>query len=686
MTDSAVAAMLEARSVALVGASARPDSFGARMISEVGRGDPNRGIHLVNPRYDRIGEQRCSPTLADIGEPVELVMLGVNDAALVAQLRSAAEIGARAAVVFGSAHGVRDELRAIATEARMALCGAGCMGFVNISRNLRVTGYVERAEIPRGPIALITHSGSMFSALLRTRRALGYTLAVSSGQELVTTTADYLEYVLERTDTKVVALVLETVRDGPRFVAALRRAAARDLPVVLLPVGASELGSSLVTAHSGALAGSTATWEALAEGTGALLVDDLAELTDTLELLAIDRRAPHARGIATVHDSGAERSLVADTAERLGVPYAPIGEQSRSQIGSRLDPGLVAENPLDLWGVGAGTRALFSECLQALADDPAVSAVALAIDLVEEYDGDTSYPDAALDVRTDKPLVVLANLPSALDDPMARRLRAAGIPVLEGTRSGLVALRHLLALAERANSAEGFEPAECAIDLDRRDRWLARLAEPQQLDGAESFALLADYGVAATEVGAVDSADDAVRAADELGYPVVLKTDDPAVAHKSDAGGVVLDLADSAAVRDAYAAIAERLGPRALLCATAEPGIEMSVGLIRDPQLGPLVVLAAGGTLAELLADRAVALPPLTHNRAEALLDRLRITTLLDGWRGAKPADRDALVDIVVRVGQLAAELGDHLAALDVNPVIVTPAGALAVDVLVQPA
>jgi acyl-CoA synthetase (NDP forming) len=196
MSGSAVEAMLRARSIALVGASARAGSLGARMVDEVARSTGERRLHLINPRYRTISDRTCLPSLKEVDEPLDLVLLAVNDAALEEQLRVAADVGARSAVVFGSAHGaeLRDSLRAIATEAGMALCGAGCMGFVNVEDGLRATGYVERADVPRGPIGLVTHSGSVFSALLRTRRALGFALAVSSGQELVTTTADYVDH------------------------------------------------------------------------------------------------------------------------------------------------------------------------------------------------------------------------------------------------------------------------------------------------------------------------------------------------------------------------------------------------------------------------------------------------------------------------------------------------------------
>ena len=677
----AVAAMLRARSVAVVGASPRPGTFGARMVEEVTRPPAERLVDLVNPRYDEIKGRRCVASLKHLEGPVDLALLGVNDGALEAQLRDAAAAGVRSAVIFGNAHGteLRSSLHAIATEAEMALCGPGCMGFVNLVENLRATGYIERNVIRRGPIALITHSGSIFSALLRTRRALGYTIAVSSGQELVTTTADYLDFVLEHTDTGVLGLVLEAARDGDRLVSAIRRAASAGIPTVVLPVGSSPLGARLVTAHSGALAGAHATWAALAEGAGAMVVRDLAEFTDTLELLAIGRRPRRGSGIATVHDSGAERTMLADRADELGVPFAPLTPATLTRLDALIDDGLTAANPLDLWGSGADTRQLFGQSLQAMADDPEVSIVALAVDLVEEYDGDRSYIDAALDVDTETPLVVLANLASAIDQEAASTLRAAGIAVLEGTSSGLAAIGHLLRFDPRRASVP-----EPAIDGERQARWRRRLSDSAPLRPDESFALLADYGVPVVATQQVGACAAAVAAANAIGYPVVLKTAAETVAHKTEAGGVVLGLRDDDQVRAAYGRLCADLGPVVTVSATAPVGAEVALGIVRDHYLGPLVVVGAGGIHAELIRDTAVLLAPFTPERALRAVQSLAIGDLLAGVRGRPPADLQSLVDAIVALGTMACELGHEFVALDVNPIIAGPRGAVAVDVFVE--
>ncbi|CAN5217486.1 acetate--CoA ligase family protein [soil metagenome] len=672
--------MLEARSIAVVGASSRPDSFGARMVIEAQRGSAK--VHFVNPRYDRIEGLACAPTLEALDETPDLVLLGVPDATVVGTLESAAAIGAPSAVLFGSAHGhgLREQIVSVATGAGMAVCGAGCMGFVNNALGVRALGYLEPDPLPAGGLSLVTHSGSAFSTLLRARRGFGFRLAVSSGQELVTDTADYVEYALQDPATDVIGLLLETPRSAPRLAAALRRAAAADIPVVILTVGGSPRGRAMVAAHSGALAGDTEGWAAFCAATGAIAVHDLTEFSDTVELFAAGRRARTKPGpgvgIATVHDSGAERALCADVAHSLGIPFADLAEGTVETLTDLLDDGLVATNPLDVWGTGADTRALFGGCLEVLAGDPAVAVTALAVDLVTEFDGDTAYPDALLDIAagTDAPLAVLASAASAIDPAVAGRLREHRIPVLEGYRSGLAALDHLARWPQPLPARA--EP----IASDRRSRWLTTISA----GAVRPFELLADYGIPVVASVCAATPAQARAAAQTVGYPVALKT--AGTAHKSNVGGVVLGLADDDALTAAYTTMAKRLGPEVTVDAMTAGGVEISVGFVRDPSFGPLLVVAAGGLLVELLADRAVACPPLREPQAEQLLEALRIRPLLGGWRGGPPVAVDALVQVIVAFSRMAAELGDVLDAVEANPVIVSPTGAVAVDALVIPA
>jgi acyl-CoA synthetase (NDP forming) len=690
---SALEAMLEAQTVAVVGASAREGSFGERMMLELIEGGYPGGIYPVNPRYPEVLGHPCYESIEAVPAAIDLAVLGLPNAALEEQLAAAAAAGARSAVIFASGHEEPREgappltarLAAIAREAGMALCGGNGMGFLNLERRLRACGFYEPKELPPGGAAFISHSGSAFSALLHNDRNLRFNLVVSAGQEFVTTMADYLAYALGLESTRVVGLFLETVRDADGFREALRLAGERDVPVVALKVGREGRAKELVAAHSGALAGEDGAYEAVFDAYGVLRVESLDEMLDTMTLMDAGRRAGWG-ALASIHDSGGERAMIIDLAARAGVPFAEISAATRRRLAAVLEPGLPPVNPLDAWGTGNAADDIYAECIRALLADDAVAALAFSVDLTTEDDPSTGYIETAKAVwpETDKPMAMLSNLASAVDRRDVLRLAEAGIPVLEGTATGLAAFRHLFAYRD-ARERPPVAPAASFAGADARDRWTARLDQGGPLSESEGLALLADYGVSVTPGREAASEDDAVEAAIALGWPVALKTSLPGLLHKSDAGGVVLGLNGPDALRAAYGDLVSRLGPEVLVQPMAPAGVEMHLGIVRDEQFGPLVLVAAGGVLVEVLADRRLALPPLDEARARWMIDRLQTRALLDGVRGAPAADVDALVRAVVAMSRLATDLGDNVAAVDANPVICGPDGCVAVDALVLP-
>src|ERR687893_615951 len=354
--------MPEARSVALVGASPRPGTAGNRMVRQLMVGGFSGAVAAVNPKYGEVEGVACYPTLEEVPFVPDLVLLGVGNRLLEEQMAAAAERGARGVVVFAS--GLEDpprepplteRLRRIAREAGMVICGGNCMGFVDVERGLRALAFEERADLEPGGVAWISHSGSAFTALLHAQRGIRFNLAVSAGQELTTTMADYMLYALERESTQAIALFLETVRDPENFKAALQRAAERDVAVAALKVGSTESSGRLVTAHSGALAGDDAAYEALFDAYGVARVRTLNEMADLLELLGAGRRAAPG-GLAAILDSGGERAHLIDAAADLGVPLAHPTEETLRRVAARLEPGLPAVNPLDAWGTSTASR------------------------------------------------------------------------------------------------------------------------------------------------------------------------------------------------------------------------------------------------------------------------------------------------------------------------------------------
>ena len=686
---TALERMLEARSVAVVGASVKEGSVGHQSLVELRKGGFEGHVFPVNPKYDEVLGWQAYPSLAEIGEPVDLVILALSNALLEDQLRLAAESGAGSAVIYASGYETpRDDappllsrLARVAREAGMAVCGGNCMGFANFEKRVNALGFYEPKDVRRGGVTFLSHSGSAFSAVVHNDRGLGLNLAVSAGQEIVTTVADYMRYSLSLESTRVIGLFIEAIRDPAGFREAMRVAHERDVPLVALKVGREALTRKMVAAHSGALAGEDGAYEALFEADGVLRVESLDELADALALFASGRRAGPG-GLASVHDSGGERALLVDSAAAVGVRFARITEATAARMGELLDEGLEPVNPLDFWGTGREAAEVVKGCIRALLDDSDTGALAFTVDLTTEDSPDMGYIAMATETfpETSKPYAMLSNLASGIDRNDVKHYMEAGIPVLEGTLTGLAAFKHLFAY--RDHRALPPLAGSSPVSVEERERWAARLSSGEPFDELEGLALLAAYGVPVAFAKPAGSPHEAIGVAEEIGYPVALKTRAPGVQHKSDVGGVALGLADAAAVEDAYRDLAERLGPKVTVARMAPPGIELHLGIVRDPQFGPLVLVAAGGALVEVLRDRRMGLPPLDETRTRRLVDQLEIRPLLDGVRGAPAADVEALVRAVVGLSWLAHDLGELLEALDANPVICGPDGCIVVDAL----
>lgn len=666
--------MLLAGSVAIVGASARPGSVGEQTLRQLRNGGFGGDIYPVNPRYDSLLGMTCYPGVEAIAGPVDLAVLAVNNSNLEVETERALKAGARSLAIFASCHGpaadgspLRDRIAALANDAGAPICGGNGMGFVNVGERLRICGFYQPDVLAPGGVAFLSHSGSLFSAMLHNKRGLDFNLVVSTGLELNTRMSDYLAWALELESTKVVALFMETIRDPDGFAKALGIARDRQTPVVALKVGASSRGQAAVATHSEAIAGDDAVYEALFDEYGVHRVLTMDEMADTVELLATDRK-PFAGGLGAVHDSGGERALLIDTAERVGVPLPDLAEPTVKTLASLLDAGLEPANPVDAWGTGRDATQVFVGCLDALASDPGIGVLAFSVDLTAEESLEDTYGIAALEAaaHTDKPIAVLAHIATTVDQIQAKAVRAGGVPVLYGTETGLRAIKHLI---ERADRLQWPPPAP-------------RITTSQPVTTVEPFDLLEQYGIRVARTVPGSGLEEVAEAARIIGYPVVLKT--TGSDHKTDVGGVTLGIEDEAGLASAYAAMTRRLGPDVTVSEQIPQGVEIGLGMITDPQFGPVIILSAGGTLIELIHDRVAILPPVDAFRARRAIERLAVSEILSGRRGSAPTDIGALVDVVVRFSELGADSAGVFSSIDLNPVIVGPDSAVAVDALMQ--
>lgn len=677
--------LLRPRSIAFVGASARPRSVGNVIVRHAVQGGFEGALYAVNPRYREVEGVPCYASLKDLPAPAEHAVLAVGDERIEAAFEDAVRHGVRAVTIFSSlfqpragAPPLTERIRARAREADVLICGPMSMGFYNFTHRLWVCGFDTRLDHRAGGVTLITQSGSVMSSLVDAEARIDYNLVVSSGQELVVTAAQYLDFALDLPSTRVVALFLEAVRDPAGFVAALEKAGARGIPVVAIKVGRTAESARVAASHSGALVGDDGAFQALFERHGVLRVASIDEMAYTIMLLA----QPHPVGpgaLATIHDSGGERGLLIDLAADAGVPFAALSPETLERLAGRLDPGLPPGNPLDAWGTGRDYHGVFRDCFQWMMEDPATALGAVVCDRAPEG---RIFPEYLDFVRTahaasGKPTCLVSNHQGSGVSPDAVRLTREGFPVIDGIGGFLQAVRHALAYRDfRARP----KPAARAVDAAAVARWRTRIREGALSDPAAALDWLADFGLPVAAHRRADSRASACAAAEALGYPVVLKTAEPGIVHKSDLGGVRLDLRDADAVARAYEALADTLGARVLVAPMVAGGVEVMLGVVNDPQFGPVVLLGAGGIYTEVLADVRFLLAPVDPPSARRALEQLRIWPLLRGARGAAPADVDALCEAAARLSAAALAFGAEIESIDLNPVKVRPEGCTAVD------
>jgi acyl-CoA synthetase (NDP forming) len=681
--------LLAPRSVAVVGASPRAGSAGHTLMTVLRREEFPGELYLVNPRYEEIEGLACYPSVAELPAPPDLVVMCMADARLEPAFDDALAGGAGAGLIFGSCYldgdtdpPLLERLRRKAGEAGMPVCGGNCLGFAN--KEARVYATFDPGLSGGGPghIALFAQSGTIFFEMGFNDPRYRYNLAVSQGQEINGHVADYMDYALELPSTRVIALFMETVREPEAFVAALEKAAAREVPVVALKIARTEESARYAMTHSGGLAGNDDAFRALFDRYGVLRAETLDELAATSLLFSQPKRPP-AGAFACMFDSGGMRELVVDLAEDMGLPFAEMGPETLAKIDEHLEPGFEAGNPLDIWSTFTGYGERAHAGFHGLVDDPATALGMFGFEIRDHNIYAPEFVNAAKSAAASspKPVFVMSGFSGVTNQETAVGLLDAGVPLIDGVREALVAAHHMLEYRDhcaRPAPSPPPPPPEATITS-----WRERLARGGTLDEAEGLALLADFGVPAAAAHLAEDGEAALAAAAGLGYPVVLKTAMPDIHHKSDVGGVRLGLADPASLTAAYDEMAARLGPRVTVEPMAGQGVELAFGMVQDAQFGALVLVGVGGVLIEVLRDRVFALPPFDGEEAHRLIDRLQGRALLDGVRGAPAADLDAVAEALARFSVLAATLGDALAEMDVNPVIAGPDGCLAVDALV---
>ena len=701
-----VAALTAPRNVVLVGASDRPGSWAARVWHNLNAYLFPGPIYLINPRRTEIWGKPCYPDFKSLPEPPDHMVILVPAAGVVETLRSGAAAGARSATVFSAGFGegfdteaavLGRELAEVIAKTGLAVSGPNCMGNI-CSKSRLVTLTEDRALAVRpGPVALVGQSGGMmiYTNQSLMERGIAPSYLITSGNEAGLTIADYIAFFADEPELKVIIIYIEAISDIGKFKAACRMARAAGKSIVAIKLGLSEAGRSAALAHTGSLAGSVEAFDAVAGEVGVIRAEALDDAVELAELL-VHTGAPTGRRLGAVTLSGAFRGMLLDAAERYGLEFHALNPATTERLNAVLTVGSLVSNPID-GGFGVLSSAdNFMASIDALHADPNVDVV-----LVQEgpprargADRSEKYIRLANDyaAKATKPIAFITPITLGHTD-YSRDIRAKAphLSFLQEAYKGLRAVASVARRAEReriasAPAVEATAPAPVQRTIIERVRSRAK-PEAIALDEAESKNVLRAYGIATPAETLVNSPAGAVKAADRIGYPVVLKAVSPTLLHKSDVGAVALSLATPEELTAAYERMSRKLSDHSLagmlVCQQIRGGLELVLGLHRDLEMGLVVMAGSGGILLELIRDVTFCAPPVSREKARDLLDRIRGGKLLHGYRGTSGFDVDAVIDALVALGRLAVDLEDVIQSVDINPFVALPKGGMALDALI---
>lgn len=694
-----VARLLNPASIAIVGASDKvgPGFNAWRALEYVGY----RGrVYLVNPRKSSLMGRPTYPSLAAIPEAVDAAFIAVPRDAVLDAVREAADKGAGGVAVLSSGFGeagaagvaAERELAAIARDSGMAVCGPNCLGFLNFAGATALFGTSLPDTVARGGVAVVAQSGSIGIALLNCARGIGLSHLITSGNEAVTTAADYLDALIDDPAVTTVIAFLEQLRKPERFVEVARRAYTLGKPVIVVKSGRSERGRQAVMAHTGAVAGSDAVCEAAFRAANVIRVGTLDELIETAVLVSSVHARPTAPGVAIVSPSGGEIALALDIADAAGLELPPV-PGAQAAIAALLPDFAHATNPLDLTWAGLYDPTVAQRCVEALGAQAEIGALVLLQDAPAGLGEQQALRYASLfrhvalgAAASGKPFAVVSNLAGELHPAFEAVAHDTGVPCLRGTQEGLGAMAQYARWATTPPLPPA--PGAPAAVRDEARRRLAALPAARVSAEHEGRHVLAAYGIGGPREIAARDADDAVKAARSIGYPVVLKGIVPGMAHKTEAGMVKLRLASDDDVRRAAAevmAAAAGEGVTLLVQEMVQPVAEILVGARIDADFGPIVVVGTGGVMVELYRDVAIRLAPVTESVALQMIAQTRAAPLLSGWRGRPRGDLQQTAATVAALSRLIADFRDEISEVEINPlgVLEEGRGVLALDCLV---
>jgi acyl-CoA synthetase (NDP forming) len=698
-----LSALLDPQSVAIVGASPKA-GWPARLWANLEHVCYPGKVYPVNPNYETMWGVKCYRSLEELPEVVDHAVIIIPADRVIELLRNSPRVPFRSATVYsggfgegGDAEGLkrREFLQAYARENNVRFCGPNCMGLVSTRSHAMLFPDQRMADIREGGLAIVSQSGGLLGSLVRTALSWGIGLSylVTSGNEADAELADYLHHFLNDERTRVVGAFIEGVRDGKKFLAVAQEALKLGKPILALKVGRSENAGAAALAHTGALAGNDRVFDAVCAQNGIVRVRNLDELLNSAELFLNLNHLPPGRKTAFVTFSGGLKGLLSDLAQDAEVELSQLKPETEAKLNKLLGVGSSVGNPLDTgWG-GLSSQETYLKCVHLLLDDPQVDLLALQ----EELPQNDIRPDKQSNLRalaeisktSPKPFAMFSMVAQSINDYALQFKQTCRLPFLQGAENMVQAMKRLAMFGEAMRAYRQEKARVAAGSLSARVR--EKLAGKKILSEWEAYQVMSECGIPACAARPAANFSEAVRVAEEIGYPVAVKVVAAGVTHKSELGGVKLNLSTPQEVEKACKEIVAAFQTRSpgasiegfLVQEMVRGGVETIIGTDNDPQFGPVVMFGLGGTAVELYRDVNFRMAPVSPAEAAKMIRSIKGYPLLAGFRGAPPVDEQSLCRAIVAVSELAAAGKDFIQSIDINPFICLPYGGKAVDAVI---
>ena len=681
---------LNPKSIAIVGVSKNFSSISGKPLSNLLLHKYEGAIYPVNPKYDEIKGLTCYPSLLDIPDKVDIALIAVSHNLIMQILNECEQKEIKNLVLFGSGFAevgeegkeLQEKVLEKAEKAGIHILGPNCVGLLNVKESIPIgfaTSFETKEGFKKGNVGFASQSGAFGFSLfgLAQEENIGFSYIVNTGNQMDIHTLDCMEYMLEDNETDVVAGYLESVPDGEMLIRLAKRSKQLGKPLIILKAGRSELGKQAAMSHTASLAGSEETFEAIAKQYGLIMVNDIDDMIAAMKIFSREKKTNGNR-VVTVSNSGAAGIAMADYSEPLGLELTRLSEETESRIEQIIPPYGSALNPIDITAQALKEQHIFTETLEVLIQDDKVDIIVVQTTFGGELGKDICQKIANIDKSTEKPIIVTLTGTDELTGKGRRILSEAGVPVFLTSYNTMLAIKYLVDYSNFYNTDTQELIGQVQInndkEIDNKGVWTEDKVKE----------ILASMQISVPSNTLIKNRDDLISIESKIKFPVVCKVVSNEITHKTEVGGVKLNIKNIPELQSAYDEIISSVTnqvPNASIKGVLveeminENGTEMFIGVKEDPQFGPLIVCGLGGIFIEILKDASIRRTPININEAHEMLKELNGYPLLEGARGEKKRDIEKLTEIIVKISQFADKHKGQIKEMDINPLMVLEEG-----------